>query len=616
MGIYSKVTRKKRTSTPLPLVVLASLAAVAFPQVAAAEVKSPGLAPGKVSALLELHHPGGLNRFVRAVSDPGSPRYRQYATVEDLVARYGAKPKTKKRALAWLDARGADGLLTASGTFVIAKLSAGQAARLLPRASGPTASSAGVAGSRPVPAGLRSAVSSITLLTPGVTAEPQADAGRDAGIDAGEAEQAASASTGPYRSVLHHSGTASGCPAGSSGGIAPAFEPFTPNQYLTAYGHADLHKQGLQGQGQTVALVEAGGFKKRDIIAFAKCFGQNEIPPIKATPVAPAKKLLAPEDETTLDLEMLVVGAPKLDRILVYQGGGEIDQLAITTGTALGNPGHRPDVISISYGFCEPTLNGNLAARIAFDDIFAVAAGAGISVLVSSGDSGSSGCRIIDLVTKQKTATPILAVNLPSSSPYVTAVGGTNLELTKNNKIKQEIVWNDVPAPWAGTGGGSIVSPRTPWWQTGITRYGPGRKVPDLAALADLVPGYAFFCTAPACEPGGAFYGWGAVGGTSAASPLTAAGIALANQYAEKRGQPTLGFLNPLLYDLGATKKTRSGVFNDVTIGNNDVGLGLPPQAQGGIPLGCCQAKPGYDWASGWGSLKLPAFARAAASLR
>jgi subtilase family serine protease len=451
----------------------------------------------------------------------------------------------------------------------------------------------------------------------GIAAERFASARWDAGLEAGELEKSANeAGSGPYRSVRRHSGTASGCPAGSSGGPAPGFEPFTPNQYLTAYGHAALHKQGFKGQGQTVALVEIGGFKKSDIETFAKCFGIEKIPPIKATPVLPEKKLLPAEDEVTLDLQMLTVGAPKLDRILVYEGGEELDEMALTAGTALGNPGHRPDVISISLGYCEPKLKGNLAARDAIDDIFAVAAGAGISVFVSSGDSGSAGCRVVNLLTKEKTALPILSVSLPASSPYVTAVGGTNLELTKANEIKSEIVWNDLTAPWAGSGGGSIISPRTPWWQTGVSRYGPGRKVPDIAALADLAPGYAFYCTAAVCKPeGDAVYGWSAVGGTSAAAPLTAAGVALANQYAEKQGQPRLGFLNPLLYQLGAKKRTRASVFTDVTVGNNDIGLSLPPEAEGGIPLGCCQAKPGYDWASGWGSLKLPAFAKIAAAL-
>jgi hypothetical protein len=90
--------------------------------------------------------------------------------------------------------------------------------------------------------------------------------------------------------------------------------------------------------------------------------------------------------------------------------------------------------------------------------------------------------------------------------------------------------------------------------------------------------------------------------------------VALANQYAAKHGQRDLGFLNPLLYRLGAKGKTRAGAFTDVVKGNNDLGRALPPEAGGGKPLGCCQAKTGYDWASGWGSLKLPGFARLAAA--
>ena len=63
--------------------------------------------------------------------------------------------------------------------------------------------------------------------------------------------------------------------------------------------------------------------------------------------------------------------------------------------------------------------------RNAIDSIFAVAAGAGISVLVSAGDQGSSGCRVENLETGKPTALPTLAVSLPASSAYVTAVGGT-----------------------------------------------------------------------------------------------------------------------------------------------------------------------------------------------
>ncbi len=89
--------------------------------------------------------------------------------------------------------------------------------------------------------------------------------------------------------------------------------------------------------------------------------------------------------------------------------------------------------------------------------------------------------------------------------------------------------------------------------------------MPDLSALADRYPGYSFYCTAAAClshQEGGP--GWSAVGGTSAATPLTAAEIALVDQAVEEKGEPTLGFLDPLIYSPGPTP-TRQSAFTDVT---------------------------------------------------
>lgn len=598
----------KRLVTSLPPVFLAC-AAVVFPQAAVAKAKeAPALPEAKVAALIELHHPRGLNRFVRAVSDPASPRYRDYATVERLVARFGAKRQAQRKVMRWLAAHGLHGRLHTTGSFVSATMPRAQAARLLPPGEGASASTAGL--ERSVPAPLRGVVERVSLLST-APIDGHAQAADDAAGEAGKAS--AGAATGPYRSILLHSGTAAGCPDGSSGGIEAGLEPFTPNQFLTAYGHAQLHAKGFEGQGQTAAVVETGGFKHSDIVTFTKCFG-GKPPPIKVVPVAIPKPLPG-EDETTLDLSLLSVGAPKLDKIYVYEGPDSLDGVALTAGSALGRAGHHPDVISISLGFCEPELAGSLTLRNAFDNVFAVAAGAGISVLVSAGDQGSSGCRV-EPEGGSTTALPMTAVSLPASSPYATAVGGTNLALSKQNRIKEEIVWNDsILIPWGGGGGGSIISPRTPWWQARIDRYGPGRTVPDIAALADLFPGYAFYCTAASCEPAnGKVFGWGSVGGTSAAAPLTAAGVALANQYAAKRGQANLGFLNPLLYRLGADAETREANFTDVVKGNNDIGRALPPAAGGGGPVGCCQARAGYDWASGWGSLKLMAFSKAAAA--
>lgn len=53
------------------------------------------------------------------------------------------------------------------------------------------------------------------------------------------------------------------------------------------------------------------------------------------------------------------------------------------------------------------------------------------------------------------------------------------------------------------------------------------------------------------------------VGGTSAASPIFAAIVGLLNDVRISQGKPTLGFLNPWLYQTG-----RQGL-NDVTLGSN-----------------------------------------------
>ena len=580
-------------------IVLLALVSLLLASPAAAGTGAP---EKTVEALFMLRHPGGLDRFVREVSDPTSPRYRDYASVEQLVARFGASKADQKQTLAWLAARGLHGTVGATGTYVTAAVAPGRAGRLLTRPAGAGASAAAVG--RAVPAALRGPVTAAALLGSGrdvfknLTALPRARA---------------AAGRTHYSSILPHSGSAAGCAAGRASpgeGIEP---PFTPNQYLQAYGHAALHSRGLRGQGQTVALVEIDGFRHSDIETFDRCFGVRT-PPIHVTPVAIGKPF-GGGAETTLDLEVLSAAAPAVEHVDVYEGVGTEGGIMLTAGTALGSRGHHPDVISISLGICEPSYSGHLVYRRALDNIFAVAAGAGISVLVAAGDTGSSGCRVE--TGSESTALPIRTVSLPSSSPYVTAVGGTNLGLSARNRISSEIVWNDWPElAGAGGGGVSLLSPQRPWWQRSpaLDRFGIGRVVPDIAALADVFPGYAYYCTSPECAKlPQASPGWTSIGGTSAATPLMAAGIALDDQFAARHGQRTLGFLNPLLYRLGERARSRHGVFRDVTTGNDDVGALLPRNVGGGRSLGCCSARPGYDWASGWGSPKLLALARAAA---
>jgi subtilase family serine protease len=586
----------RRTGAAAILLAVLTLAAGAQ---GAGQGKDPGAPETSILALFYLHHPGGLYRFTRAVSDPSSPRYRHYRSVEHLIRRFGATKKAIQATKRWLIARGAEPQVGATRTWITARIPRRSAAPLLRESAGRPA----LPGPRPVPAGLRGEVDQVAVLDQRSLVQRLPIHHPEGPFQTGQSSSAV------------RSGTPKGCADGINAGkaIPPETPGFTPNQYLTAYGHSQLHKRGLRGAGQRVAVVEVDGFKRSDIETFGRCFGRK-VPPLRVAPIGTSKPL-APGAETTLDLEMLTASAPKLRGIDVYEGGGTPAELMYTMGSALGRRGHHPDVISISLGICEPKLRGSIAQVRAVNNIFAVAGASGISVFVAAGDTGSAGCRVD--TADGTTALPQLAVDWPGSSPFVTVVGGTNLVLDKANRIRNEVVWNDTPGFMGGGGGGtSIFTHHRPWWQLGrgLSGQGPGRKVPDIVALADPAPGFALFCTAPGllggCVsptrlPNG---GWQTIGGTSAASPLTAGGVALVDQDAARHGQRPLGFLNPLLYLAGTRGKNGAGAFRDVKQGDNDTGVLTPADAGGGQPLGCCPARRGYDMASGWGSLKLPGF--------
>ncbi len=205
-----------------------------------------------------------------------------------------------------------------------------------------------------------------------------------------------------------------------------------------------------------------------------------------------------------------------------------------------------------------------------------------------------------------------LNVNFPASSPWVTAVGGTNLHLTAQNAIASEVVWNDTDLSPGSAGGGGASDPvrRAPPTRPAPSPR-PSAPLPDVAMLADVAPGYAVFCTASDCV-NGAPSPWQSVGGTSAATPLLAGGVALVDQLMRQHERADIGQLNPLLYRIGRSSLV-SRAFHDVTQYGNDVGPYIPGNGQ---PLGCCTAAPASTQASGWGSVNLSALAsrRAAAA--
>jgi kumamolisin len=556
--------------------------------VAAALVLPAAASAAPLQLVLPLHtNAAGLTQFAAAVSNPSSPRYGDYRSVAWLSRHFGARPAVQQQVISYLRAHGAGAVtVDATGQMVEARINPARAARLfgtrLRRARG--AHGAHIltpATAVHVPAPLRGLVTGVI--------------GLDTMPVVGDALPASSGYVGPDPGA-----TPSGCAGGTAEG------GFTPNEYLDAYQYTPLQQQGLLGQGERVALIEIDGFQMSDLQTFADCFGLH-MPTIRSFSVGDAGQLPA-GGEATLDLEVLAAAAPDLKAIDVYETQSDAADVLRALATPLQNAGFKPQVISVSLGLCESQTLQNIgkAGIRALESVLKVATAAGVSVLGASGDYGSADCPNSSSGTTLPGPAPALAVSFPASSPWVTSVGGVNFDLTPEDQIASQVVWNDagvVPGN-AGGGGFSTLFSR-PSWQNGVVTS-PWRAEPDVAMLADVSPGYAVYCTTEEdCND----RGWLSFGGTSAATPLLAGGFAIVDEMLRRQGHTALGLANPLLYRLGRNATTAAQDYYDVTAGSNDVGPFIQSSQQ---PLGCCSATPGYDEASGWGGVNLNAFAQAA----
>ena len=592
-----------RAAALAALAVPASPALAAGPQAGAARV-----GPVSPATQLQLVFPlkadgSGLAAFARAVSTPGSPVYGQYESVPTLAGRFGATPSTRARVLAYLRAHGArDATIDPTGMLAEATLGAAQAERLfstrLARFRASAARFVAPEASVTIPVPLRGLIDGVV----GLDTRPVLTAPQPARARRGPAPRASThAASSQPSSILPSSGSPAGCKAGvQTGG-------FTPNEYLSAYDFAPLRAAHLDGQGERVALIEIDGFRDSDLRTYAHCFGLD-VPSI-TTYFGAVGHPLAPGPETTLDLEVLDGIVPDLGALEVFENNSDTAGLLRAVVQPFLTPNAKPQVISISLGLCEAeALAGDNGASIsAAEREFSLMAATGITVLAASGDSGSAGC-----LGAQNQPLDQLAVSYPGSSPWVTSVGGTNLLLNSANQIVNQIVWNDTNVQPGSAGGGGISQLfERPSYQKGTVAINR-RVVPDVSALADVVPGYATYCSArPECVNSQDPNPWQTVGGTSAATPLLAGGIALINQDLHRQGKQFVGQLNPLLYQLGRSSSA-AGIFDDVTQYGNDVGQWIPGNGQ---PLGCCTAAPGFDDASGWGSVYIANLDRAAVQL-
>ncbi len=352
---------------------------------------------------------------------------------------------------------------------------------------------------------------------------------------------------------------------------------YTAGQYQVAYSVAPLLRSGITGKGETVVMPELANRPgpnytdiRKDLAAFDHKFGLPAAKLTVTTTLAGASAPYVAGTEEVEDTEIVHAIAPgaTLDVVLVPHTAvaDAANFTAAVTGVIHAAITQNAAVVSISGSKGEHFFTPAEVARI--HAALRQAAHRHVTVVASSGDTG--------VISDNG---PPFQVSLPASDPLVLGAGGTALNAsTFTGAYHGEMAWNADTE--ASAGGYSSLFPR-PAYQDGVPRIGRMRGVPDVAADADSSTALALVFS------GGVLY---PAQGTSAATPLWAAVIALADQDAGHH----LGFVNPAIYAI-ARGPAYHNAFHDVTTGDNSVFW--PTRIFTGYT-----ARPGWDPVTGWGS--------------
>lgn len=389
-----------------------------------------------------------------------------------------------------------------------------------------------------------------------------------------------------------------------------------PYDFAAIYDVLPLWTAGINGTGQTIAIVGRTNINQSDATTFWSLFGLT-VPQNKLTVTlnGPDPGITGDEGEADIDIQWSGAVAPQaLINFVTSQSTNTTDGVDLSATYIIEN--NLAPVMSESYGSCE--LGMGTAGNQFYSTIWAQAAAQGISVFVSSGDNGSAACDDPNLPAQYG-----LNVNGIASTPFNAAVGGTDFNQyntwstywnSTNNLTTQqsakgyipETTWNDSctnalaitlgygstpeqacnnPQMYqaggvnstAGSGGPSNCVTNTqgvlgsctsgyakPSWQTGTgTQTDQLRDLPDISLFASNGFMNSFYVVCQQDQTGGVcnLANFAGYGGTSVASPAFAGILALVNQKtASPQGVP--GFA---LYKL-ASKQPNA--FHDIPTGS------------------------------------------------
>ena len=539
---------------------------------------------GTVSAQVYLagHDQAGLASYAMAVSTPGNPLYGHYLSPAQVMADYGPTAEQISAVKGWLT--GADltvtGVKAEMGGYVAVTGSVQQASQAFGVTFGMYRGPEGQAARAPeqmatAPAGVAGDVLAVSGLdTASHVMKPE-----DTLPPPGQNYWIA-----PPCSQYYGQKIAFGEPSAYGSKQPWTNCGYTPRQIRDAY---HVTQSGMTGEGQTIAIVDAYASPTilSDANQYARVTGDQPFVSGQFTQdLASSYEDTAAYEcdasswygEETTDVEAVHGMAPAAS--VLYVGAASCTDSDLLAALALIVDNHLASIVSDSWD--QPADEANEVP--VYDAIFEAGAAEGIGFFFASGDDGYES-PFEDLGSDQ------IQVDFPTSSPYVTSVGGTSLAIGRSGNYEWETAWGSILDPLAtdgksweltppgnyllgydgSSGGGVSTMFVQPNYQAGIvpdslatalpnglTSSTPMRVVPDVSALADSSTGLLVGQTT--LQPNGTTYAFSLsrIGGTSVSCAIFAGIEADAQQSAGR----ALGFADPAIYQRYGTS-----AFHDVT---------------------------------------------------
>jgi subtilase family serine protease len=487
----------------------------------------------RIVLVLPLRNQAGLEAFLQDIYDPSSRNYRNFLAVDEFTARYGPSEEDYATVKKFAEANG----------FQVVKTSRN---RLNLDVVG---SVANIEKAFHITMGVyQHPTENRTFFAP--DREPTVDMAVQlwsiSGLDNYSIPRPLYSRKDASTSSVHSNATTGSCPSQS----------FCGSDMRAAYYGGTT----LNGTGQSLGLLEFGGTDLADLTTYYTNAHQTNNVPVTLLSVdgyttSCLAKQGCDDTEQTIDMTQALGMAPNMSSLVMYVGNpNTVDDVGIFNAMATASPLNAQLSSSWSWNPADPSTD---------DPYFLEFQAQGQNLFQATGDSGKWPQTFV----------------WPADDPNLVAVGGTDLTTTGPGGG-----WASETA-WVDSGGG--ISPNhfpIPSWQVAAAAGCAScsqvyRNAPDVAANSN----WTFYVCADQTTCTANLYG-----GTSFAAPMWAGYLALANQQAVSQGQPTLGYINPLMYAIYGGPNYNTD-FHDIVSGSNGynatvgydlvTGLGSPNSA-------------------------------------